>query len=87
MVDEPCAGLDASGAQELYALLDELHRTDGMTILMVTHDLEAAKHYADKVLHLGGNRFFLARDEYLAFLQNEQNKQNKQNETEEKSNG
>ena len=87
LVDEPCAGLDASGAEELYALLDELHRTDGMTILMVTHDLEAARHYADKVLHLGGSRFFLARDEYWAFLQKEQDKQNKQNETEGKNNG
>ena len=87
LVDEPCAGLDASGAEELYALLDELHRTDGMTILMVTHDLEAARHYADKVLHLGGSRFFLARDEYWAFLQKEQNKQNKQDETEGKNNG
>ena len=66
LADEPCAGLDSDGTEELYALIDELHKKDGMTVIMVTHDLEAAGRYADKVLHLGKNRFFCTREQYLA---------------------
>ncbi len=75
LVDEPCAGLDAGGSAELYALLDELHRADGMTVLMVTHDLEAAGVYADKILklgHAGNNRFYRTREEYLAEIRENQ---------------
>lgn len=75
LVDEPCAGLDAGGSAELYALLDELHRADGMTVLMVTHDLEAAGVYADKILklgHAGNNRFYRTREEYLVEIRENQ---------------
>ena len=75
LVDEPCAGLDAGGSAELYALLDELHRADGMTVLMVTHDLEAAGVYAGKILklgHAGNNRFYRTREEYLAEIRENQ---------------
>ena len=75
LVDEPCAGLDAGGSAELYALLDELHRADGMTVLMVTHDLNAAGIYADKILklgHAGNNRFYRTREEYLAEMREKQ---------------
>ena len=75
LVDEPCAGLDAGGSAELYALLDELHRADGMTVLMVTHDLAAAGVYADKILklgHAGNNRFYRTREEYLAEIRENQ---------------
>ena len=75
LVDEPCAGLDAGGSAELYALLDELHRADGMTVLMVTHDLEAAGVYAGKILklgHAGNNRFYRTREEYLAKIRENQ---------------
>ena len=75
LVDEPCAGLDAGGSAELYALLDELHRADGMTVLMVTHDLEAAGVYADKILklgHAGNNRFYRTREESLAEIRENQ---------------
>ena len=71
LVDEPCAGLDEQGSKELYALLDELHRKDGMTVIMVTHDKEAAETYAEKILKLGhakNSRFYGTRDEYLAEL-------------------
>ena len=70
LVDEPCAALDAQGAEELYAVLDELHRKDNMTVLMVTHDRAAAEKYADKLLHLGDNRFYRTRGEFSAEAEN-----------------
>lgn len=66
LVDEPCAGLDTEGTAELYALLDKLHTEDGLTILMVTHDPEAVRRYASKVLHLGKQVSFQTREAYLA---------------------
>ena len=58
LVDEPCAGLDSGSTAELYSIIDELNKKDGMTVIMVTHDIEAAQKYATKILHLGKNRFF-----------------------------
>lgn len=58
LVDEPCAGLDAKGAEELYTLLAELHEKDGLTVIMVTHDAQAVERYATSVLHLGQDTFF-----------------------------
>lgn len=66
LVDEPCAGLDTEGTSELYALLDKLHQEDGLTILMVTHDPEAVRRYANKVLHLGKQVSFQTGKDYFA---------------------
>ena len=47
LLDEPTKGLDAAAKQRLKALLQEL-RTDGLTILTVTHDVEFAAETADR---------------------------------------
>lgn len=38
-LDEPLVGIDAPGRQQFAALLDEIHRDLGLTILLVSHDL------------------------------------------------
>lgn len=40
LLDEPTAGLDPTSADEFCALLRELHATLGLTLVMVTHDLD-----------------------------------------------
>ncbi len=40
LLDEPTAGLDPLGADDLCALLRELHQQLGLTIILVTHDLD-----------------------------------------------
>lgn len=57
LLDEPAAGLDPQITKELYALIEGLNR-EGMTILMVTHDLQNALPYASQVLHLGETPLF-----------------------------
>lgn len=50
ILDEPTAGIDAKGSQEFYSLLQSLHVNSGITILLVTHDIEKVAPYASKVL-------------------------------------
>jgi len=51
VLDEPFAGLDPVITAELYLLLEKINREMGMTIIMVSHDIETA-HCATTVLHL-----------------------------------
>lgn len=50
ILDEPVAGLDPAGKEEMLAIIDILHREVGITILMVSHDIESVAKYADKVI-------------------------------------
>ena len=52
LLDEPVASLDPSATEELYDCIKALNR-DGMTIVMITHDLNAAQLYANKTLNIG----------------------------------
>lgn len=52
VLDEPTNGLDPSIANQTYELLDELKNKDGLTILMVSHDIDRALKYADSVIEI-----------------------------------
>lgn len=56
MCDEPSSGLDPVNAAELDRLLMDLKATFGMTIVVVTHDLESLFSIADHVLMISGGR-------------------------------
>ena len=58
--DEPTGDLDRENAGEIMGLLQALNRSQGKTIVMVTHDPKAAEH-ASRELHLDKGR--LAADE------------------------
>jgi putative ABC transport system ATP-binding protein len=55
VADEPTGDLDAKSAEEIMALLAELQKGLGKTILMVTHDPRAAR-WAERTLHLEKGR-------------------------------
>ena len=60
LLDEPAAGLDPKVTAGLYDLVARLNRQDGITILMISHDMAAAVEYASRILHLGeGRQLFL----------------------------
>ncbi|MHC6202738.1 metal ABC transporter ATP-binding protein [Breznakiellaceae bacterium SP9] len=66
VLDEPAAGLDPLATAELYTLLQKINSTIGITIIMVSHDIEAAAQYATKILHLQNKQcFFGETKEYL----------------------
>lgn len=63
VLDEPVTGLDPSAIQELYQILQRLNREDGVTILMVSHDIRNVVGQADKILHLGQRVLFYGSTE------------------------
>ena len=63
VLDEPVTGLDPKVTVQLYELIDSLNK-EGITIIMISHDLQALKH-ANKVLHLGHQTFFGDKEDYL----------------------
>ena len=52
LLDEPTAGIDAATTQAILELLGRIQRTDGRTILLVSHDLASVRQYAQQVLWL-----------------------------------
>ena len=67
LLDEPVTGLDPIVTDELYKLISKLNKENGITVLMVSHDVVTATKYATKVLHIKGNvKFFGKTEEYLA---------------------
>lgn len=65
LLDEPVTGLDPKATGEMYQLIETLNREDGITVVMITHDLAAAVRYADHILHIGKKVFFGTREAYL----------------------
>ena len=53
ILDEPVSGLDPHATEDLYALIHRLNKHTGITIIMVTHDVEHALKDANKVLCMG----------------------------------
>ena len=43
LLDEPVSGLDPKVTAEMYALIAELNRNDGITVIMISHDITAAE--------------------------------------------
>lgn len=52
LLDEPTAGVDIEGEKTFYSLFKELKKDNDLTIIFISHDPEAVKLYADKVLKL-----------------------------------
>ena len=48
--DEPCAGLDPAITAEFYSLIDHINKEQGVTILMVSHDLDQVEQYASHII-------------------------------------
>ncbi len=66
LLDEPVAGLDPKVTAEMYALIRRLNREDGITVMMISHDLAAAVQEATHILHVGTELFFGTKEAYLS---------------------
>jgi zinc transport system ATP-binding protein len=57
LLDEPVSGLDPKAAADMYALIEKINR-EGITILMISHDVDAAVRCASHVLHIQKRALF-----------------------------
>ena len=65
LLDEPVSGLDPKVTADMYELIERLNREDGITVIMISHDIEAALKYATHILHIGDTLFFGTRRQFL----------------------
>lgn len=66
VLDEPVTGLDPKVTAEFYQLIEKLNQ-EGLTIIMVSHDIHAAVKYAGRILHVEKERSFVGTTaEYVA---------------------
>ena len=65
LLDEPITGLDPAAAQEMYKLVRDLNKNDGISVIMISHDLREALNDASHILHIGEKLFFGTKEEYL----------------------
>lgn len=64
LLDEPVTGLDPEAAAQMYRLIGALH-AEGVTILMITHDLGPALQQATRILHIATPVFCGSPRDYL----------------------
>lgn len=65
LLDEPVSGLDPKVTAEMYTFIEKLNREDGITVIMISHDVAAAARYASHILHIGDTVFFGTKADYL----------------------
>lgn len=51
LLDEPVTGLDPESSQNMYNIIKDLHENKNMTIVMVTHDIDAARNNSTRILN------------------------------------
>ncbi|MFD3449256.1 energy-coupling factor ABC transporter ATP-binding protein [Microbacteriaceae bacterium 4G12] len=72
VLDEPTAGLDPRGQQELMEMFYDLHKKKGLTVILVTHNMEDAAKYADEIIVMHKGTVFLQGTPEQVFVEAEQ---------------
>lgn len=68
VLDEPVTGLDERTTADMYELIRTLNK-EGITIMMILHDVDAAMRYASHILRVDDSAFFGTKEEYRKFRQ------------------
>ncbi len=56
ILDEPTAGLDPKGRDEILEQIAKLHRENGIAVLLVSHSMEDVANYVDRIIALNQGR-------------------------------
>jgi len=60
VLDEPAAGLDPAGRDEILGHVKALHEHRGLTVVLISHNMEEVARLADRLLVLAGGRAVMA---------------------------
>lgn len=58
ILDEPTVGVDSQSVEQFYHFLQEMHRNEGISILMVTHDVSVMTSHVDRIACLNKKLHF-----------------------------
>lgn len=58
ILDEPTAGLDPKGREQIFTQIKEYHQKTGSTVLLVSHSMEDVARHAKKVLVVNDSKLF-----------------------------
>ncbi len=58
VLDEPAAGLDPKGRERVMRLIDDYRKNSGSTVIVVSHSMEIAARYADRIVVLNDGKLF-----------------------------
>lgn len=66
LLDEPATGLDPIVTAEFYELISKINKDMGITVIMVSHDMDATLKYASHIMYLSQDKvFYGSKEEYL----------------------
>ncbi|MGN0534362.1 MAG: metal ABC transporter ATP-binding protein [Eubacterium sp.] len=64
LLDEPVTGLDSNATAKMYSLIERLNR-QGITIIMISHDVGSVLNYASHILYVGKTVSFSTKEEFV----------------------
>lgn len=59
ILDEPTAGLDPKGKEEILGLISKIHKETNMTVILVSHSMEDVANYVDRVIVMNKGKVFM----------------------------
>ena len=65
LLDEPMSGVDKKGTDLFYSIVSDIRKKFDLSIIMVSHDLDQVRTYADKVILLNKTILCQGRPEYV----------------------
>lgn len=67
ILDEPTAGLDPRGRDEILGLIADMKRELNMTIILVSHSMDDVARYVDRIMVMGGGKLLYDDDPVKVF--------------------
>ena len=72
VLDEPAAGLDPKGREEIFSNIVQYQKESGSTVVIVSHSMEDMARYCDNLIVMNGGRIWLQGDRDYVFSRSEQ---------------
>lgn len=69
VLDEPTAGLDPRGKEEVLTMISELREKIGTTIILISHNMEDIAEYADRIVVMNEGEIVYDGDKQTVFAQ------------------